>query len=629
MSPPFDPATTLQWAIPLIVIAPLAAFILAVSSIRTRRAASNMAMFGALVMLVLTALAAWGLTRRSSPFFATYNYLTLSTAFSGPANFQTFAIDITLRADHITIVALLVLEICVIGVLGWHQVMGRSEPGAARFHAMVSLLLFAFAGVLVSSDLAELYAFWGGAGALTFLLLGHRWGLDDPSRRARIAFALPFATDLSLLCGIGWLYARYGAQNLGSLLPILHTNPGWTVRSLVIASVLLFAGVAGRIGMWPLQAWITRTAATAPPAASALVQSTWAIVGVVVLYRLGLIFAASSLQAMQWITVACAVSAVIAALLALLGNEPRRSVALGAIAATAVAAGLVVHGFEARSPMYAAAGVACVLAAAPARAAVVLAVTAIAGAMRTDDMSEMGEAWSRMRASSMVVLLGGAVIALSACGALAFGVSTRSAIGVALGEAVLLVAVAMLRVFFAVSFGPLRRRRAFEPDRVREAPSSALGWPYLLAVAGLAMVVAAFIRGWLDLLDQYRHPAPSAGAYAIWVAVALVGAALAAAAYMRNKDGALAASRFGGAWLGRVTSRGASLADRFIVAPSTDAARRFGDWVPAGDGALGRLAGRSGGLATALARTPALPLVVFAAAVLALVLALAAPGVLR
>ncbi len=626
---PFDPSTTLAWAVPLIVIAPLIAFILAVSSIRTRRSASNMAMFGAFVMLALTVLAAWGLTKRSSPFFASYNYFTLSTAFSGPSNFQTFEIDITLRVDHVTIVALLVMELCAIGVIGWHQVMGRSEPGAARFHAMISLLLFAFAGVLVSSDLAELYAFWGGAGALTFLLLGHRWGLDEPSRRARVAFALPFATDLSLLCGIGWLYARYGAQNLGSLLPILHTNPGWTVRSLVVASVLLFIGVAGRIGMWPLQSWITRTATTAPTAASALAQSMWAIVGVVVLYRLGPIFAASNLQTMQWITVAAAVSAIVAALLALLGNEPRRAVALAGIAATAVAAGLVVHGFEARSPLYAAAGIACVLAVAPARAAAVLAVSAIAGSMRTDDMSEMGEAWLRMRSSSLALLLSGAVIATSACGALAFGVSTRSAIGVALGEAVLLVAVSMLRVFFAVSFGPLRRRRAFEPDRVREAASSSLGWPFLLAIVGLAMVVAGFIRGWLDLLDQYKHPTPSVAAYVIWSAVAVVGVALAAAAYTRNKEGALAASRLGGAWLAAMTARGASLTDRFVIGPSTDVARRFGDWVPAGDSALGRLAGRSGGLATAAARTPALPLVVFAAVVLALALALGAQGVLR
>src|SRR5207249_9033006 len=33
----FDPATTLGWAVPLMVMAPLAAFVIAISSVRTRR----------------------------------------------------------------------------------------------------------------------------------------------------------------------------------------------------------------------------------------------------------------------------------------------------------------------------------------------------------------------------------------------------------------------------------------------------------------------------------------------------------------------------------------------------------------------------------------------------------------
>ena len=68
--------------------------------------------------------------------------------------------------------------------------------------------------------------------------------------------------------------------------------------------------------------------------------------------------------------------------------------------------------------------------------------------MRTDDLAEMGEAWRRMRASSGALLVSVVVIGLAASGALAYGVSSRSKLGLALGEAVLLVAVAALRVFF-------------------------------------------------------------------------------------------------------------------------------------------------------------------------------------
>jgi NADH:ubiquinone oxidoreductase subunit 5 (subunit L)/multisubunit Na+/H+ antiporter MnhA subunit len=553
----------------------------------------------------------------------------MSVAFSGPDNFRSFGIQLILHVDHLTVAALFAIELCMIGALGWHQVMGRSEPGAARFHAVITALLFASVGVLMSWDLAELFGFWAVGGAMTYLLLAHRWGVDEAASRARIALALPFLTDLCLLCGIGWLYARYGTQNLTTLLPILHTNPGWTVRSLVVGSVLLFIGTAGRLALWPLTSWLTQTATTAPPAAVAIVQSTWSVLAIVVLYRVMPIPAASNQQALQALVAACAVAAVVAPLLALLGNEPRRVITLAGSGAAAVGAAVVIEGFRVHSAAFAIAGVAAVLALAPARAGAMLALSSIANAMRTDDLAEMGDAWRRMRATSVALLVSAVVMGLSASGALAYGVSTRSTVGLALGEAVLLIAVAGLRVFLGASFGPLRRRRAFEPERVREAPREALGYPYWLAVGGGALLVASFVGGWLNFLDGQKHPAPSPAAIGIWAAVAVIGFAACAIAYARNKDGALAASAAGGELVDRVTAALFGAVGRFLIAPTLDIARRLGDWIPAGDGALGRFTITSGQLVLAAARAPAIPLVVVLAVVLALVLALVAPGVAR
>ena len=584
-------------------------------------------MFGTVVTLLLTLLVAWGLTKKS-PYVATYQYINLSIAFQGPTNFQTFAINLVLRVDHLTVIALLAVLVCVFAAIGWHQVLGRGEPGAARFHAVVTLLLFACSGMLMSQDLAELFGFWTIGGALTYLLLAHRWGLAEPARRARVALALPFLTDVCLLSGIAWLYARYGTQDLSTLVPILHTNPGWTVRSLVVASVLLFIGVGGRLALWPFSSWITQTATSAPPAASAIVQSAWSVVGIVVLYRLTPIFVASNQRALQVLLGACVVSAVVAGLLGLLGSEPRRAVALAGAAVMAIAAAVVINGAYHQPAAFGIAGVAAVLALAPARAGALLAISTIANAMRTDDLLEMGDAWRRMRASSGALLACGAVMALSAAGALAYGVSSRSKPGLALGEAVFVVAIGALRIYFGASFGPLLRRRAFDPDRVRE-PGGARGWPYWLGAAGAALLVASLTTGYLNFLDGKKHPQPALEAYAIWAAVVIAGFAVCAFALMRGKDGALGASAYGGVWVARGTSVLFAGLDRFLVAPSTDIARRLGDWIPAGDSALGRFATTSGQLALAAGRAPALPLVVVLAIVLAVVLALVAPGIAR
>jgi NADH:ubiquinone oxidoreductase subunit 5 (subunit L)/multisubunit Na+/H+ antiporter MnhA subunit len=618
--------------VPVLTIAPFAAFVLAISGVRTRRSASNLAMLGAVVSLILTLLVGWGLLKKGAPFIVAYHYLNLPVTITGPTNFQAFVIDIVLRIDHLTVVALLVVELCVIGALGWHRVMGRVEAGAARFHALVSLFLFGCIGVLVSYDLAELFAFWGLTGATTYLLLAHRWGADGPARSTRVALALPFLTDLFLLCGIGVLYSRYGVQNLTALIPILHTAPGWTVKALAVASVLLFVGVAGRLALWPLNPWVTRTAVAAPAAASAMTQAAWSVVAIVVLYRVMPIIGASNPQTLRACLYACGAAAVIAPLIALVTNEPRRAVALLGSGVAAVGAAVVVDGFQrvGFAFTFAIAGVACVFAAALARVAGTLAASALAAAMRTDDIAEMGGAWQRMRASALVLLAAGLVLGLSASGALAYSVSSSSRMGLVLGEAVLLVAIGSLRIFLAIAIGPLRRRRAFEPDRVREVPAGSLAWPYWLALGGAVLVAASLVRRWLDFLDVgHKHPAPNTATYVIWIAVALVGFAVAAIAYRASKDGAVRASAGIGSWMHRFVVLAIGSVLRFMVEPAASLAAGTSEWIPRRDDALARSAVATGRLAAAATRVPVLPALILLAVLLAAVLAFVSPGVFR
>jgi len=612
-------------------MAPLAAFILAATSVRTRRSAANMAMLGAVVALLTTLLTAWGLTRRSTPFTATYPYLNISVAFSGPVNFQGFGIDIILRVDHLTAVAMAVVELCVVGAIGWHRVMGRAEPGPARFYALVSVFLFGALGSLVSQDLAELFAFWGLAGGATYLLLAHRWSSDEAARTSRIALALPFLTDLCLLCGIALLYSRYGVQDLAGLQPILHTTLGTGPKGLAVASALLFTGVAGRLAMWPLQSWITRTSVTSLPAASAMVQAVWSVVGIVVLFRLMPVIAASNAQTLRGLLYASGAAAVAGPLLALFGNEPRRGIALAGSGIAAVGAAIVVRGFQDPGFTFAVAGIACVLAAAPARAAAVMAASALSAAMRTDDMAEMGDGWRRMRASSGALLVAGVVLAVSASGALAYAIESRSRLGLVLGEAVLLVSVAVLRVFMGIATGPLRRRRAFEPDRVREAAPGALGWPYWLAFGGAVLTAASLVAGWMGFLDGHSHAAAAPRAIGLWAGVSAIGFIAVWIAFRVSKDGALRASSALGNWLERVVGSVADTLGRRIDAPTGVAVARIGEWIQAGDSNLGRAATTSGRLAFLLARAPASApaLLILIAALVALAVALLTPGLYR
>jgi formate hydrogenlyase subunit 3/multisubunit Na+/H+ antiporter MnhD subunit len=452
--------------------------------------------------------------------------------------------------------------------------------------------------------------------------------VDATARSGRIALALPFITDLFLLCGIAVLYSRYGKQNLANLVPILH-SPGWTVRQLVVASILLFVGVAGRMALWPLQSWVTASVTTAPAAASAIVQACWPVVAVTVLYHVLPVFTASSPQAVRDILIACGVAAVAGPVLSLFAIEPRRAVTLAGTGVVAIGAAITIRGFEYQGFTFAVAGAACVLAVSPARAAAVLAATAVSSAMRSDDMRDQADAWRRMRASSLVLLGVAIAFGVSSIAAMALAVDSRSRFGLILGEALFLAIAGAMRVFMSLSFGPLRRRRAFDPDRVRDAPTAALGWPYWLVVISLAVGVASLVTGWLGFLDYGTHRSAKAAAYAVWTFIAVLGVAAPALSLSWNKEGALRASAWVATSLQALLLRTSAAIDRFLLEPSARIADRTADALFAGDGAIARISVASGVIASASSRAPALPVLVVMTVLLALLLGLLSPVILR
>jgi hypothetical protein len=249
--------------------------------------------------------------------------------------------------------------------------------------------------------------------------------------------------------------------------------------------------------------------------------------------------------------------------------------------------------------------------------------------MRTNDLAEMGDGWRRMRASTTALLLASVVIALAAALAVPFTAGSRTRFALAIGEAVLLVSIAGIRVAIAIAIGPLRRRRAFEPDRVREGPQASLGWPYWLVLAGAVLAVAMLFPSWLGFLDNQPHKAATVAAVGIWAGVVGIGLVLAAFALGTDKDGSLRASAALGEALNRLLGWAAAAGSRFLWEPIAAITERVHEWIPEGDGGLAQAAAASGRLALAAARAPSVPLLVVIAAALALAVGLATPGLFR
>ena len=212
---------------------------------------------------------------------------------------------------------------------------------------------------------------------------------------------------------------------------------------------------------------------------------------------------------------------------------------------------------------------------------------------------------------------------------MALAAGSRSRFGLALGEAVLLVSIAAIRVPFTIAIGPLRRRRAFEPDRVREGAGASLSWPYWLGLAGAALTVASLIPGWTGFLDGQKHGAAPGAGLTLWAGVVVIGLAVTTVAYGIDKDGAHRVSALLGRGLDRVLDSSTAAYSRFIAEPVGAITMFVHDWVIQSDGELARAAAASGRVALAATRVPAVPLLVALAAALTLAVALLSPGLFR
>lgn len=574
---------------PLLLLLPVLTFVLILSGVRSRRATANTATLGMVATLAAVGLIAWARSRLSTPYVATFQWVNIPVSFSGAAQFQGFGIDISLRVDHVALAATAAVLLVSIGVISWYRFVGRGEAGPARLHAELALAAAAAIGVIVSGDLAAMAAWWGVCGAASYLLLAHRWGTEAAGRASRLGLWLPFAGDLALWCGVAVIYSRFGELNLDRLVApgILHGTYGAGLKSIGVAAVLFALAALVRGGVFPFSAWTT--ALEAPPAVSAWMQGIWPLTALVMLVRVLPIFNAAGPQPYRIFAILCALGAALGIVLALLVNDLRRLVAWAGSAAVALAMlGLGQPGALATS-------VAGMLAISLARPVLAGTAWAVSVAMRSGDLLDMGETWTRMRRTSLAFLLSAAAIAIAIVPKAAARASDGWAGSWFLAPALLLLGMALLRPYAVFAHGRLRRRRAFEPTRVREvAPGAAAAALAESAAAALA-VLLAFLTPWITWFGgPGRAGRPEQ--LLIWLAVAAAGCALGAGIILWRRDPVLAWSARSHAAIAALSGLAVLVSDRFLRQPATGAvAAAEGGAVEAGGAALGRSLNAGGG----------------------------------
>ncbi len=232
---------------------------------------------------------------------------------------------------------------------------GVWETGFQRFYAFLSLFSFSMLGLVVATNIFQMYIFWELVGASSYLLIGFYYTKHSAVSASKKAFIVTRFADLGFLIGILILSYYTGTFNFTELTSIpvegvsdvyqVSLGTAETVKGVFASSaapvfmggsaltwalVLIFMGGMGKSAMMPLHIWLPDAMEGPTPVSALIHAATMVVAGVYLVARLFPLYFMET-AAMDIIVVVGAVTALYAAIVACVQVDIKRVLAFSTI----------------------------------------------------------------------------------------------------------------------------------------------------------------------------------------------------------------------------------------------------------------------------------------------------------
>ncbi|HNU87651.1 MAG TPA: NADH-quinone oxidoreductase subunit L [Ferruginibacter sp.] len=248
------------------------------------------------------------------------------------------SIDMGIILDPISVMMLVVVTFVSLMVHIYSLGYMKGEERFPTYYAFLGLFTFSMLGLVVSSNIFQIYIFWELVGVSSFLLIGYYYDKPSAVAACKKAFIVTRFADVGFLIGILILSFYSGTLDFNTLVEKLtspETNEYKTaaaasflgVSALTWGLVLVFIGGAGKSAMFPLHIWLPDAMEGPTPVSALIHAATMVVAGVFLVARLFPVFAISSPNALALVGYVGAVSALIAAVIACTQTDIKRVLA--------------------------------------------------------------------------------------------------------------------------------------------------------------------------------------------------------------------------------------------------------------------------------------------------------------
>lgn len=247
------------------------------------------------------------------------------------------SIDMGILLDPISVMMIVIVSFISLMVHIFSLGYMKGEERFATYYAFLSLFTFSMLGLVLSSNIFQIYMFWELVGISSFLLIGYHFERPSAVAASKKAFIVTRFADLGFLIGILILAFYSGTLDFGSLIERLTSvhSPEFiqiTSATFLGASmlnwglVLVFIGGAGKSAMFPLHVWLPDAMEGPTPVSALIHAATMVVAGVFLVARLFPVFSID-LTALQIVTWVGAFSALFAAVIACTQTDIKRVLA--------------------------------------------------------------------------------------------------------------------------------------------------------------------------------------------------------------------------------------------------------------------------------------------------------------
>ncbi|MBK5286577.1 MAG: NADH-quinone oxidoreductase subunit L, partial [Bacteroidia bacterium] len=248
------------------------------------------------------------------------------------------SIDLGIILDPISVMMVVVVTFVSLMVHIYSLGYMKGEERFATFYAFLGLFTFSMLGLVMSSNIFQIYIFWELVGVSSFLLIGYYYDRPSAVAASKKAFIVTRFADLGFLIGILILSFYAGTLDFGTLIERLTTFDSSYQKEIVAASfigisaltwglVLVFIGGAGKSAMFPLHIWLPDAMEGPTPVSALIHAATMVVAGVFLVARLFPVFAISCPAALDVVAYVGITSALIAALIACTQTDIKRVLA--------------------------------------------------------------------------------------------------------------------------------------------------------------------------------------------------------------------------------------------------------------------------------------------------------------